>query len=233
MIYIVHGDDISKSRILIQNQQRKLGIESRIEVDVTEITPENLYEKACSNDLFGNPPFIVLDITNAGRSNLEPFVKSMEKIPPTTTLIILSNKTLTKTNVFMKETERLKAKLNLSEMAPKSNIFNLIDAIFSKKRDSSYTELSKLMKDQIPPFEILSMIFYGLRTVSSAKFGSPSYKKMHDFVKRKASSQSDKFSDQELRNIFEKLRKLDMKSKLSEVDEELLVPLAIEIVLNS
>jgi len=233
MIYIVHGDDLSKSRIMIQNQQKKLGIESRVEFEINEISPEILHEKGCSNDLFGNPPFIVLDITNLGRSNTDPYIEMLEKIPMTTTVIILSGKTLSKTNAFIKNAPKLKAKLNLSEMAPKSSIFNLVDAVFNKKRSVSYEELSKLLNDGVSSFEILSMLFYGLRTVASAKFETPAYKKMHDFVKRKSSAQSKNFSEKELKNLFEEFRKLDMKSKLSEIDEELLVPMAIELVLNS
>ncbi len=208
MIYIVHGKDLSKSRILIQNQQKKLGVESRVEFNITEVTPEALYEKSCSNDLFGNPPFIVLDVTNAGRLNLDNFIEKMEKIPETTTIIILSGKSLSKTNVFIKNSQRLKAKLNVNEIIPQSNVFRLVDAIFYKQREKSYSELSKLLNDQVSPFEIFSLIFYGLRTVASAKFDSPSYKKMHDFVKRKSQSQAKLFSEAQVKNIFEEFIKI-------------------------
>ena len=77
------------------------------------------------------------------------------------------------------------------------------------------------------------MMFYGLRSISTAKFNSPSYNKTSGFVKNKSRSQSLLFSEEQLINIYEKFRKLDMKSKLSEIDEGVLVPLAIEIVLNS
>lgn len=233
MIYIVHGEDLAKSRILIQNQQKKMGVESRIEFEISDITPEALYEKGCSNDLFGNPPFIVLDVTNAGRMDLEPYISKLEKIPEPTTVIILSGKSLSKTNSFIKNTQKLKAKLNINEVAPQSNIFNLVDAVFTKQRDKSYLELAKLIKDQVSAFEIFSMLFYGLRTVASAKLESPSFLKMHEFVKNKSKSQSKQFSQEQLINIFEKFRIIDMKSKLSEIDEELLIPMAIETVLNS
>ncbi|MBW6441920.1 hypothetical protein K0B04_03415 [Patescibacteria group bacterium] len=233
MIYIVHGEDLSKSRALIQNQQKKSGIETRLEFNISDITAENLFEKSCSNDLFGNPPFIVLDVTSAGRLNMDSFIEKMEKIPDSTTLIILSGKTLPKTNAFIKNSLKLKAKMNLNEKAPQSNIFNFVDAVFYKQRNKAYSELNKLYKDQVSPFEILTMIFYGLRTVASAKFESPSHKKAHNFVKRKTASQSKLFSDTQLLEIIEKLRKIDIKSKLSEIDEELLIPMVIETVLNS
>ena len=112
MIYIVHGDDLSKSRALIQNQQKKLNIETRIEINITDTTPEDIYEKSHSNDLFGNPPFIVLDVTGLGRANADKFIEKLEQIPLATTLIILSGKSLPQTNVFIKNSAKLKAKIN-------------------------------------------------------------------------------------------------------------------------
>jgi DNA polymerase III delta subunit len=233
MIYIVHGEDLVKSRALILNQQKKVGCESRLEFDISDITPNELLEKSCSNDLFGNPPFIVLDVTNAGRTNLDPYIKSIEKIPSSTTLIVLSGKTLSKSNLFIKKSQDLKARTNLNESAPKSNIFNFVDAVFYKQRKKAYTELAKLLKDDVSTYEILPMMYYGLRTVASAKLDSPSYKKLHPFVKNKSSSQAKLFTQEQIIGIFEKFRKIDMKSKLSEIDEELLIPMSIEIVLNS
>lgn len=233
MVYIVHGEDLSKSRILIQNQQKKIDSQSRIEIEISNITPEELYEKGCSNDLFGNPPFIVLDITSAGRTNIEPYIEKIMKLPETTTLIILSGKSLPKTNAFIKNSQKLRAKLNLNEAVPQSNIFNLVDAVFSRQREKSYIEFSKLLKDQVSPIEAFSMLFYGLRNVTSAKLDAPSSKKMHPFVKNKSQSQSRLFTQEQLVKIFEEFRKIDKKSKLSEIDEDLLIPIAIETVLNS
>ena len=145
----------------------------------------------------------------------------------------MSEKELPKGNIFIKNIKNLKAKLNLNEIAPQSNIFNFVDAVFYKQREKAYQELSKLLKDDVSPFEIFSMLNYGLRTVASAKFESPSYQKMSDFVKRKAYSQSKLFSKEQIAELFEKLRKIDMESKLSEIDEDLLIPTTIETVLNS
>jgi len=233
MIYIVHGDDLPKSRALIQNQQKKLNIDSRIELSISDTTPEEIYEKSHSNDLFGNPPFIVLDVTSAGRMNLDKFIEKLEQIPISTTLIILSGKSLPQTNAFIKNSLKLKAKTNLNDLIPTSNTFRLVDALFYKQREKVYLELSKLQNDQVSPFEIFSLIFYGLRSVASAKFNTFSFSKMHDFVKRKSLSQANLYSTKQLVKMFEDLRKLDMKSKLSEIDEEVLIPMVIETVLNS
>ena len=88
---------------MIQNQQNKCGCTTRNVI--SNITPEGLYEICCSNDLFGTPPFVVLDVSGAGRTNLEPYIEKIEKIPEQTTLIILSNKQLTKPTPLLKMPE--------------------------------------------------------------------------------------------------------------------------------
>jgi DNA polymerase III delta subunit len=233
MVYIVHGEDLVKSRALILNQQRKLGCESRMEFEISDISPETLFEKVVSNDLFGNPPFIVLDITNAGRSDLKPYLEVIKKSPQTTSLIILSGKTISKSNLFIKNSQALKARETLNEIPPKSNVFNFVDAVFYKQRNKSYTELAKLITNGVSPYEILPMMFYGLRTIASSKFNSPSNKRLHPFVKNKASSQAKLYSENQIKDFFEKFRQIDRKSKLSEIDEDLLIPMTMEIVLHS
>lgn len=231
MIYIVHGDDVSKSRILIKNQQKKLDSDSRIELSITDTTPEQLTEKAHSNDLFGNPPFIVLDVTSMGRMNVDKFIEKIKLIPSETTLIILSDKNLPKTNAFIKSAAVLGAKENASELSPQSNIFRFIDALFYKQRSKTYNELSKLLEDQISPFEIFPMILYGLRSIAAAKFNSPSFVKKSSFVKAKARGQSKLYSKEDILRIFDELQKIDRGTKLGEYDPEMALNLAAEKIL--
>lgn len=174
-----------------------------------------------------------MDITGAGRTNLDKYIDVLEKTPVATTIIVLSGKSLPQTNVFIKNSARLKAKTNANEIIPQSSIFRFVDAVFYKQREKAYSELDKLLNDQVSPFEIMSMLFYGLRTLASAKFSSPSFTRVNDFVRRKALSQANLFTEKQIINIFEELRKIDMKSKLSEIDESLLIPMAVEKVLNS
>ncbi|MBU1132766.1 hypothetical protein KKG08_00675 [Patescibacteria group bacterium] len=231
MIYIVHGDDISKSRILIKNQQKKLDSDSRIELSITDTTPEQLTEKAHSNDLFGNPPFIVLDVTSMGRMNVDKFIEKIKLIPSETTLIILSDRNLPKTNAFIKSASALGAKENASELSPQSNIFRFIDALFYKQRSKTYNELSKLLEDQVSPFEIFPMILYGLRSIAAAKFNSPSFVKKSSFVKAKAQGQSKLYSKEDILRIFDELQKIDRGTKLGEYDPEMALNLAAEKIL--
>ncbi len=102
------------------------------------------------------------------------------------------------------------------------NIFNLVDAIAAKNKISSLELLYREMATDRDPQYILSMISYQFRNLMLLK--SLSLKKLplssiisksglHPFVARKISSSSDKFSEETLKRIFERLVELDVDSK--------------------
>ncbi len=233
MIYLVHGDDFSKSRNLVLNQQKKLNIESKTEINLAETTPEAIFELTHRGDLFGGPAMIVLNISKAGRMNLEPYIKTLEKIPENNTIVILSDKVLSSTNAFIKASVKLNAKVLLNVQIPQGNAFKLADALFNKQREKTYAELTKLLVGDIDPFEIFSALVYGLRNVAFAKFNSPSFAKAKDFIKFKAQSQQKGYSEEQLKNFYDYFRQTDRDAKNGNLDPELMVPLAIEKVLNS
>jgi DNA polymerase III delta subunit len=233
MIYIVHGDDFTKSRNLILNQQNKLGVESRGELDIGDLTPEDFFSHVHSSGLFGEKQFLVLNISKSGRTNLEPFVEKLEKIPENIILIVLSDKILTNSNAFIKKSAGLEAKVIFNQKAPLSSTFKFVDALFYKQRDTAYRELSKLTEDQTDPFEIFSMILWGLRNVTQASFNNQKFFRGKDFIKNKVCSQSKFFTPKSLKQIYGALSNIDRESKVGGIDPELLVPLAVEKVLNS
>lgn len=233
MIYIVHGDDFVKSRALIVNQQKKLGVESKTEINVSEISPLELYEKCSAAGLFGDLPFIVLNISDAGNKNLEPYLETAKKIPSDATLIILSSKSLPKTNVFIKNAQTLDAKIHTNEKTPEGNVFRFVDTLFTKNRKSAYKELNNLLTENNDPFYIFSMILYGLRNIAGYIFGSPSFHKQKPFVKGKAKTQSAGFSENKIKNLYFYLYNLEKKAKTGEITPDLLLTLTVEKVLNS
>ncbi len=160
MIYIVHGNNFVKSRYLVSNQQKKLNIDNRYELDILEKTPEELFEIINTSDLFGVFPFVVLDVSNVGRTNLEKYVEVIQKNENEAHIIILSNKSLPKTNVFIKNINKLNAKVIHNEDAPNANIFKFIDKLFEKKRKETYQELEKLLKEEENGVYIFTMILF-------------------------------------------------------------------------
>jgi DNA polymerase III delta subunit len=233
MIYIVHGDNFTKSRNLILNQQNKLGVESRGELDIRDLAPEDLFSQVHSSGLFGEKQLLVLNISKSGRTNLEPFVEKLGKIPENITLVVLSDKILTSSNAFIRKSGKLGAKIIFSQKVSLSSTFKFLDALFYKQRDATYRELSRLTEDQTDPFEIFSMILWGLRNVAQASFNNQRFFKGKDFVKNKAYSQSKLFNPKSLKHLYSALSDMDRKAKVGGIDPELLVPLATEKVLNS
>lgn len=233
MIYLVHGDDIAKSRALIANQQKKVGVEKRLEIQLEETEVELILEKSRSADLFGNFPFIVVDCTKASKAQIQQFADTLEKINAECTLIIYCNKELTKTNPILQKVATMNVKTALSVKPIEANIFKMVDTLYSKNRQGTYKELENLYKEDNDPLYILSMLVYGARNLAYLSFDSPSAAKMSPYIKSKANEQLKKFSQTEIKDIYAALYDLDKKAKSGALDSDLALTLAVEKVLNS
>ena len=233
MIHIVHGENLSASRTSVLNLQKKLNVQSKIELLLSDTTPQNLLELCSSFDIFGNPPFIVLDISLAGRADLDKYVTVAKKIPKETTLVILTSKVLPKTNAFIKEVTNLKAVVLQNQNFKNSNIFKFADLVFSGNRGTAYKELTKLVQDAEDPFYIFSMLIYNLRNITYAKFGSSAFTKTAPFAKAKAKAASEKFTEEALTKLYKEFYLMDKDVKSGAVLADLLIPLAVERVFNA
>jgi DNA polymerase III delta subunit len=230
MIYIVHGEDLSYSRNIILNQQKKLGSPARTEISLSKTTPEHLKEISATFDIFGTPPFIVLDISDAGRMNLDKYVDAISKIPAETVLIVLSAKELSKSNAFIKNSQKLGAKIIHAVKKPTSNVFKFIDYVFSGNRSPAYKELKRLTLDDEDPFYLISMLLYGLRNIAYVKFNSPEFNKVSPFAKNKARNQAKHYTKEAVRNLFAQFYKADKNLKTGELSPEVALPFIIEKV---
>lgn len=232
MIFIFHGDNLPKSRETILRLQKRLKAKNKKEIDVLDITPNELKEMAVSFDIFSEAPFIVLDISDAGRKNLIEYAQIAHELPKKTTLIILSNKGLAKSNVFIKEVTKAGGKITLNNSIPTSNVFNFVDTLFSKKRAETYKQLSDLINDDEDPFYLFSMILYGLRNLAFAKFESPSFEKAAPFVKSKSVEQSEAFTKQKINKLYSQLYQTDKNLKTGKISPDLVIPYTIEKILR-
>jgi len=232
MIYLVHGDDYAKSRRLVLNQQKKLSMGLKVERDAADFSPRELYETACSFDIFGNPPFIVFNIPNTKIAESEEYIKIAKKIPDKTVLIILCQKELGRTNAFYKNASKLKAKVVLNNKAQTSNIFKFVDSVFFQNKNSSYEELEKLTDEGNDPFYILSMLLYGLRNITHAKFSTVEFAKKSSFVREKALIQAENFTHQNIKDLFNFMYDVDKKLKTGLINQEIALVYTIEKILN-
>lgn len=233
MIYIVHGEDTPKSRALIVNHQKKLNNVSRINLDLKNISPEQLYEKCVSNSLFGEAPLVVLDITDNKKTDISDYIEKLTKIPDETTLIIYCAKLLGKTNPFIKNADAIKAKVIENNTFSDANVFKFTDALFEKNRIQAYKELNKLTLKGFDPFYIFSMTMFGLRSIAKSVWKAPSVLKQKPFQISKNQGLARRFSSENLDNFFEYFYDLEKKTKTGVITPELMLTLSVEKVLNS
>lgn len=233
MIYIIHGENLSSLRNFILSLRKKLKAKSRVEVSISDFTPVQLSEVCGSFDMFGNAPFVVLDISKMGRMKVDGYIEVAEKIPEEATLVVLSLRELGSANTFIKNSVRLRAKVMKFAESPKANVFKFVDAVYSRKRKASYKELRNLLLSGADVFYVFSMLLYGLRTVSYSKFSSPSLERFHPFVKKKLVDQSSNFSEWGIKEIYRGFYQLDKDVKGGQVQQEMLLLLAIEKVFSS
>lgn len=233
MIYIVHGEDTTKSRTLILNHQKKLANTNRVELNSENISPQQLYEACISSSLFGDIPFVVFDISEAGRSNLQPYVSMLEKIKNECAVIVYSNKSLTSKNVFIKSADRLGAKIIASEKTVEANVFKFVDNLLYKNRLNTYKELFKLYEQGYEHFYVFSMIQFGVRNLAKGVWKAPSSAKLQSFQLSKLLEQSKKHSGIKLHELFDELYILEKNCKTGKITPDAMVTMAIEKVLNS
>jgi DNA polymerase III delta subunit len=75
------------------------------------------------------------------------------------------------------------------------------------------------------------MILYGLRTVATCVYNSPSSSELKPFVRSKALSQAKNFNAGNIPGLFQDLYELDKKIKIGELNPDLAVTIAIEKIL--
>ncbi len=92
MIYIIHGEDLSSSRKFILNLQDQNSVTSRLDLEISEVSANDIVQKLNSIDMFGGRQMIVLDISKMGRMNVDDYVDAVSNTPSDFILVLLSNK---------------------------------------------------------------------------------------------------------------------------------------------
>ncbi len=231
MLFILHGENAIKSRDIVLQLQQKLGIDSRKEFSIDDISPNFLKTELYSFDMFGNPPLIILDVSTTRKRKLDDYFAVLQAGPKDAAIVIFSSEKLSNANVFIKQAKSLKAKIVCSAEAPNSNVFKFLDAVFSGNRAASYKELEQLLLAREDPFKLFSMLCYGLRNIAYAKFDSARFGKFAPFMKGKLVKQAANFSENSLLEIYENLYKMDVAMKTGRVPSSLAVPVSMEKIL--
>ncbi len=229
MIFVLHGENLTEIRKFIINLQNEHNVGSKVELFVEETSPAEFNEAVSSIDMFGGTTMVVLDISKAGRMKLDDYIAVLEKVADEVIVIIVAIKDLTKTNVFIKNSVKLKARVVSFKVS--TRVFKFVDAVFNGNREESYKILRELVLEEEEPIYILSMLIYGLRNIGIAKLESPELNKMAPFIKSKAVAQARKFSEESVKDLYEFFYELDRDVKIGKISPEILVPLAIEKII--
>ncbi len=232
MIFLIHGDDFSKTRKVITELQKKLESTNKTDVNVNNITPGQLTEISSSYDLFSEPPFVSVDVSDAGRKNLLEYVDALKSVPTDVNIVIYSNKELSKSNVFIKNKAALKAKEVINNAEPSSDIFRFLDYLFSNNRKNTYNELQRLMQDQTDPFYLFSMIVYGFRNIAYIVTNSPLSSKIAPFAKNKALKQAKSYTEQKVSQIYKTLYQIDKSMKTGKIHPSISSVYTVEQILK-
>lgn len=237
MIFIIHGDNYTKSREILNQLIQKLRENStqeisKLETSIKDITAKQLREELGTQSLFSDVRFLIFDITQTTKMNLDDYIDALKNTPKEKYVALLSEKELGKSNPFLKNSNELKAKVVLNNTIPTANIFKFVDAVFAKDRTQSYRELQRLLDEGHDPFYVFTMLLYGLRNLAHANLNTKQYKKMAPFTRTKVDKQVKIFPLQTLIKLYEDLYNLDLALKTGKQSPDLLLTRAIEKVLR-
>jgi len=183
-------------------------------------------------DMFGGKAMVVFDVSKMGRSNVDVYIEFLQEVPEDFLFVVFSAKELTAANAFNKNAGKFGAKTMPFKGVSKANIFKFVDCVFDLNRSGTYKELQRLILADEDAVYLMTMLEYGLRSISYAKFDSPAFNKLAPFVKSKVQRQANNFTEEQLINIYGRFYELDRDLKFGGVPPEVTVPLAIESVLG-
>jgi DNA polymerase-3 subunit delta len=209
-VFVFREEELLKSKIKIIEKKKEKGKVMLQEFSV--LSKEKLFNWT-KNIFIKNGTEIdndaVSHITKIGGDNLWRIKSESEKL------------SLYKKKITKKDAEFL-VKTDIS-----ANIFNTIDAIGEKNKEKALSLIYDHLEKEDHPLYIFSMIVFQFRnliTVKDLKERNVEYNEakkrsgLHPFVFQKSYKQSEKFTFQELKDLYKKLFKLDLKSKTGQIE---------------
>ena len=111
--------------------------------------------------------------------------------------------------------------------------FDFVDAVMRKDRINSYKLTHRELDRDKDPFELFALLMYGLRSLAQIKLESPSSSGMNPYVRSKQKNLIGKYTEDGVKDMFKEFYELDLKTKVGEINPEVMLTLAVEKVLNS
>jgi len=127
----------------------------------------------------------------------------------------------------------MKAQILENESLVTGTSFDFVDAVMRKDRINSYKLMHRELDRDKDPFELFALLMYGLRSLAQIKLESPSSSGMNPYVRSKQKNLIGKYTEDGVKDMFKEFYELDLKTKVGEINPEVMLTLAVEKVLNS
>lgn len=184
-----------------------------------EIEDENISEilaELSSENLFGDKNIYIVDVTENEISTIQEFLK---KIPPVCDLIIVYRDTLEKSSKILKSVPSDISQLEFKK-TKSGNVFAFVDSLVAQDITKTYLELSKLDENEVL---IFNNIVSAARSLLSIKKDLNIKNKIIPFKVGFYKKNSEKYTLEELEEIYNNLHTNDLKFKKGEINGEMLL----------
>ncbi len=230
MIFLIHGNNLEKTRDQILKIKQKLQNGNTLEFNIENLSQTTLITTLGSQDIFSSKPLVIVDITKstAGEKNLLNILVQHES---QNQIILWATKELPKNNIFLKELNlKTKKSIFLNKEEIKSNVFKFVDYVIEKDEKKAFEEL-KALEETEDPIYLLAMLVYGYRNLLIYITDSKLMETTPPFVRSKLKKQAAMYTLDMLLKIYELLYNLDLKVKTGKVKAEFVLPYTIKKIM--
>jgi DNA polymerase III delta subunit len=206
---IIHGDHTTQIRQYLkqkveQAQKKKFQV---TRLDAKNLQLKNLEEALGSSDLFGQQKLIVIEgIHSLPTSKRKKSLIEMVSTHQGQTIILLENKTLTKTQL------KKFPQAEIKEFKISPSIWKFLDSLGTKSQKQTLEFFEKSIQEN-DEFMVMSMLARQVRLLIQSKENHPI--KGAPFMINKLKKQSQSFTLEKLLMIHAKLLEIDLKTKTS------------------
>ncbi len=212
MITIIHGANIAESRKALTKKKEAFPPEA-----VTTITGHNLEKVAQAGGaaaMFNSKRLIVLEREEKWtKSFSQDLMDQLKYIDPKNHIIIWHNKKIPASDKLLKLTKKKGDVLYFKDQQTGKEIFTFLDTLGNRNKTSAYLQLRKMLENGEHPIYLLNRIIGLFRKMMAVKWGAKKLIPSHPYARKKISSQSENFTEQELLDIYQKLEDADITMK--------------------
>lgn len=189
---------------------------SRKYFDVEDENISEILAELSSENLFGDKNIYLVDITDTDIHSIQEFLK---KIPSVCDLVVIYRDSLEKSSKILKSLPNDFTQLEFKKTKA-GNVFNFVDSLVSKDISKTYSELSKLEENEVL---IFNNIVSAARSLISIKKDLNIKNKIIPFKVGFYKKNAEKYTVEELDEIYNNLHTNDLRFKKGEINAEMLL----------